>query len=94
MRKIWKRVTAAALSLTFVLSLSACGGGGLSADDATTYVQGILDENYKGVYDPDFLELIDITEHSPAVVRLDENGEGIFPVGGGNVSVYLIKKAY
>ena len=58
MRKIWKRVTAAALSLTFVLSLSACGGG-LSADDATTYVQGILDENYKGVYDPDFLELID-----------------------------------
>ena len=57
MRKIWKRVTAAALSLTFVLSLSACGGGGLSADDATTYVQGILDENYKGVYDPDFLEL-------------------------------------
>lgn len=49
MRKIWKRVTAAALSLTFVLSLSACGGGGLSADDATTYVQGILDENYKGV---------------------------------------------
>ena len=63
MRKIWKRVTAAALSLTFVLSLSACGGGGLSADDATTYVQGILDENYKGVYDPDFLELIDITEN-------------------------------
>ena len=62
MRKIWKRVTAAALSLTFVLSLSACGGG-LSADDATTYVQGILDENYKGVYDPDFLELIDITEN-------------------------------
>ena len=59
MRKIWKRVTAAALSLTFVLSLSACGGG-LSADDATTYVQGILDENYKGVYDPDFLELIDM----------------------------------
>ena len=31
MRKIWKRVTAAALSLTFVLSLSACGGG-LSAE--------------------------------------------------------------
>ena len=66
MRKIWKRVTAAALSLTFVLSLSACGGGGLSADDATTYVQGILDENYKGVYDPDFLELIDIVNAGKA----------------------------
>lgn len=39
-------------------------------------------------------ELIDITEHSPAVVRLDENGEGIFPVGGGNVSVYLRTNAY
>lgn len=39
-------------------------------------------------------ELIDITEHSPAVVRLDENGEGVFPVGGGNVSVYLRTNAY
>ena len=66
MRKIWKRVTAAALSLTFVLSLSACGGG-LSADDATTYVQGILDENYKGVYDPDFL-IDDLTDELKAEV--------------------------
>ena len=51
MRKIWKRVTAAALSLTFVLSLSACSGG-LSADDATTYVQGILDLSLIHISEP------------------------------------------
>lgn len=49
------------LSLALLLPLSACGGG-LSADDAQLYVQGILDENYLGKSDPDFLKLIDITE--------------------------------
>ena len=39
-------------------------------------------------------ELFDITEHSPAVVRLDQEGQGVFPVGGGNVSVYLPTNAY
>ena len=50
-----------ALSLALLLPLSACGGG-LSADDAQLYVQGILDENYLGKSDPDFLKLIDGTE--------------------------------
>lgn len=49
------------LSLALLLPLSACGGG-LSADDAKLYVQGILDENYLGKSDPDFLQLIDSTE--------------------------------
>lgn len=49
-----------ALSLALLLPLSACGG--LSADDAQLYVQGILDENYLGKSDPDFLKLIDGTE--------------------------------
>ena len=50
-----------ALSLALLLPLSACGGG-LSADDAQLYVQGVLDENYLGKADPDFLKLIDSTE--------------------------------
>ena len=50
-----------ALSLALLLPLSACGGG-LSADDAQLYVQGILDENYLGKSDPDVLKLIDGTE--------------------------------
>lgn len=50
------------LSLALLLPLSACGGGGLSADDAKLYVQGILDENYLGKSEADFRKLIDITE--------------------------------
>lgn len=50
-----------ALSLALLLPLSACGRG-LSADDAQLYVQGVLDENYLGKADPDFLKLIDSTE--------------------------------
>lgn len=56
-----------ALSLALLLPLSACGGG-LSADDAKCYVQGVLDENYLGKSDPDFLELIDSTEEEVAEV--------------------------
>ena len=39
-------------------------------------------------------ELFDITEHSPALVKLDQEGQGVFPVGDGNVSVYLPTNAY
>lgn len=61
MAKLWKRAAALVLSLSLLLPLAACGGG-LSPDDATTYIQGILDENYKGIYDAEFLEMIDSTE--------------------------------
>ena len=50
MYKLWKRVISLTLSLALLIPLAACGGG-LSPDDATTYIQGILDENYKGIYD-------------------------------------------
>ena len=42
MYKLWKRVISLTLSLALLVPLAACGGG-LSHDDATTYVQGILD---------------------------------------------------
>ena len=61
MYKLWKRVISLTLSLALLVPLAACGGG-LSPDDATTYIQGILDENYKGIYDAEFLEMIDSTE--------------------------------
>ena len=61
MYKLWKRVISLTLSLALLIPLAACGGG-LSPDDATTYIQGILDENYKGIYDAEFLEMIDSTE--------------------------------
>lgn len=55
------------LSLALLIPLSACGGG-LSADDAQLYVQGVLDENYLGKADPDFLKLIDSSEEEVAEV--------------------------
>ena len=61
MYKLWKRVISLTLSLALLIPLAACGGA-LSPDDATTYIQGILDENYKGIYDAEFLEMIDSTE--------------------------------
>lgn len=61
MNRFWKRTLAAVLALGMAVSLTACGGGGLSSFDATKYVQGILDENYLGKYDDDFLEMVDST---------------------------------
>ena len=59
--KLWKRVTALALSLALTIPLAACGGG-LSPDDAAAYIQGVLDVNYKGIYDPAYLEMVDSSE--------------------------------
>lgn len=50
------------IAVTLSLSLTACGGGGLTAFDATNYMQGLLDETYLGVYDPDYLTSVDIDE--------------------------------
>lgn len=55
------------LSLALLIPLSACGGG-MSADNAKLYVQGVLDENYLGKADPDFLKLIDSSEEEVAEV--------------------------
>ena len=57
-----KKFLAAACGLLLILPLSACGGGGLSAEDAAVYVQGLLDETYLGVFEEDYLKLVDITE--------------------------------
>lgn len=62
------KLTALTLSLALLFTLSACGLGGFSTNDALCYVQGTLDENYLGKADPDFLELIGSTEDEVAQV--------------------------
>lgn len=61
MKRIVKRLGLLALALTMLVSLCACGGG-LNEMDATRYIQGILDENYRGTFDKEFLKLVDSTE--------------------------------
>ena len=57
----WKRWIVLAVMLALAVSLSACGFGGVTADDAVTYVQGELDAAYRGQYNEDYLELMDMT---------------------------------
>ena len=59
--KRMKRSIALCLVLVMALTLTACGGG-VTAKDATALVQGNLDEIYLGKFDPEYLELVDITE--------------------------------
>lgn len=56
-----KKFLAAACGLLLACSLTACGGGRLTADDAALYVKGLLDETYLGVFDPGYLALVDLT---------------------------------
>ncbi len=69
MNGILKRAAAGVLTAAMVLSLAACGGG-VTAFDATKYIQGTLDENYLGKFDPDFLELVDSTEKEAEEIYL------------------------
>lgn len=71
MRHICTRACAAALAAALALSLAACGGSGVNTEVATQYVQGILDRNYLGQYDADFLELIDCSEKEAEEDYLD-----------------------
>lgn len=68
MYRFWKRTLAAVLTLGLVASLSACGGK--PGFDASKYIKGILDENYLGQYDPDFLEMVDATESEAEEIYL------------------------
>lgn len=62
--KTSKRIVALALSAALALGTSACGGksGGVSKFDAKAYVEGLLRETYLGEFDPEYLELVDISE--------------------------------
>ena len=57
-----RRWGAAGAALALCLSLAACQGETMTAFDAADYVQGVLDETYKGTWDNAFLDLVDLTD--------------------------------
>lgn len=50
-----------------LLPLSACGGG-MSDNAAITYIQGILDQNYLGIADDDFMAMVDTDKEEVAEI--------------------------
>lgn len=56
--KQMKRGLALALAAGLVMALAACGGG-VSRGDATVYVQGRLDAQYKGEYSEKYIEMVE-----------------------------------
>lgn len=57
--KLWKRAAAVGLAVGLLAALAACGGGGLTAKDASTYIQGDLDATYRGIYDSDYIDMVE-----------------------------------
>ena len=57
-----RRWGAAAAALALVLPLTACQGETMTSFDAAAYVQGVLDETYRGTWDNAFLDLVDLTD--------------------------------
>ena len=55
--KVWKTMLAAALAAASLLGLTACGGG--ITNDATVYVQGLLDANYKGQISQEYIDVVE-----------------------------------
>lgn len=79
------RIPALALCGALLLSLCACGGKGLSAEDASKCVQVELDATYKGQYDA-FVDFYDNVTTQDARDQHDANVEGeaeIFLYGFG-----------
>lgn len=61
--RLGKRMLAAGLAAGLLAALAACGGGGVTAKDASTYIQGDLDATYKGICSQDYIDLVeDMTE--------------------------------
>ena len=67
--KLAKRVLTLGLSVALAASLAACGD--TMQKDSQTYIQGKLDMYYKGQYNKDYLELIDLTEAEAEEQYLD-----------------------
>ena len=69
----FKRAIAAALSLTLLGTLSACGDKGLTEQDAEIYVKGHLDAAYLGSYDKDYIDLVEDMTESDAKEMHEQN---------------------
>ena len=70
-----RRLFAGVMALAMTLSLTACGGGGLSADDATQCVQVELDATYQGQYDG-FVDFYSNVTTEDARKQHNDNVEG------------------
>lgn len=67
--KFVKRILTLGLAVAMTASLAACGD--TMKKDSQTYVQGLLDKYYRGQYNKDYLELIDLTEAEAEEQYLD-----------------------
>ena len=76
--RYWKRAGALLAAGALLLGLTACGSS--ITDDATVYVQGLLDANYKGEISQDYIDVVeDMTGGGTPHRRSDTAGPG----GGG-----------
>lgn len=73
--KYWNRIAAMALVVCLLTTLTACGGGGITTKDATVYVQGDLDATYKGIYDQNYIDLVEDMTQADAEELYQENLE-------------------
>lgn len=60
-----KNIIVVALAAALTMVLAACGGG-VTKNDATVYVKGEIDSTYIGLYNEDYLKLMDLTEEEAA----------------------------
>lgn len=76
--KMKKRILSVLLTVAMMLALTACGG--MTTDDAKTYVQSVLDASYKADFS-EYTEQTDSTEEE-AQQLYDENLDNIMSMGG------------
>ena len=65
-----RTIALAGLLLVVTAALAACG---VSRQDATTYVQGELDAVYRGVYNEDYLNLVEDMTQADAEEKYKSN---------------------
>ena len=69
----WKRAGALLAAGALLLGLTACGSS--ITDDATVYVQGLLDANYKGEISQDYIDVVEDMTQEQAQADHENNLE-------------------
>ena len=71
--RYWKRAGALLAAGALLLGLTACGSS--ITDDATVYVQGLLDANYKGEISQDYIDVVEDMTQEQAQADHENNLE-------------------